>query len=331
MAATARPSEDDLIARHFAPLAGPGGLGLRDDAALLVPPDGCDLVVTVDAIVEGVHFLPSDAPESVAAKALAVNLSDLAAKGADPLGYLLALALPDGWTEPWLEAFCRGLARTGAEHGCALLGGDTVRAAGALTLSVTAIGSVPAGRMVRRTTARAGDLVCVTGTIGDAVLGLDLARGARPGWRASLSSPEADELLDRYRRPRPRLAHRELLRSFATSAMDVSDGLLGDLAKLLRVSGVTGAIDAARVPYSAAARAALAAEPALRDRLVTGGDDYELLFTVPAEALAAVMAAAATLPSPVTVIGTVDAGTGALVVLDGGMPVRIEAGSFQHF
>src|SRR3712207_3356924 len=160
MSGSERPSEDSLIARFFAPIAGEGGLGLKDDAARLTPAPGHDLVLTVDALVERVHFLPEDAPGSIARKSLGVNVSDLAAKGADPAGFLLSLALPDDWTESWLAAFAEGLGQASRDFACPLLGGDTVKARGPLSLSVTAIGQVPTGRMVRRTTARAGDLVC---------------------------------------------------------------------------------------------------------------------------------------------------------------------------
>ncbi|MET0429274.1 MAG: thiamine-phosphate kinase, partial [Microvirga sp.] len=197
-----RPGEVDLIARYFAPIADPAGLGLKDDAACLAPTPGHDLVVTVDALVEGVHFLPGDPPGSVARKALGVNVSDLAAKGSEPRGFLLALALPDGWTTDWLSAFADGLGRAARDFGCPLLGGDTVRAAGPLTLSVTALGEVPRGRMVRRTNARPGDAICVTGTIGDAALGLDL-RGS-PAWAGALSAEHRAILADRYLHPRPR-------------------------------------------------------------------------------------------------------------------------------
>lgn len=352
----ARPSEDELIRRYFAPLAGPGGLGLLDDAASLPADPGHDLVLTVDALVAGVHFLPDDPPGSIAWKALAVNLSDLAAKGAEPVGFLLALALPDGWTEPWLDAFAEGLGEASGAGGCPLLGGDTVRTGGPLTISVTALGRVPTGGMVRRTTARPGDLVCVTGTIGDAALGLDASKQARasrrlrdalacrapqddaaepapesPTWASALSPEEVAFLVERYRRPQPRLAFAPALRDLASAAMDVSDGLAGDLAKLLRVSGVAGGLDLDRIPFSPAARAALAAEPGLRDRLVTGGDDYEILFTLPPELWPEAERRAAALGLPVTAIGAVAAGPGGLAVTARGAPHTLANPSFQHF
>lgn len=336
----ARAGEDELIARYFAPLAGPGGLGLADDVALLAVPDGHELVVTVDAVVAGVHFLPDDPPASIAVKALGVNLSDLAAKGAEPVGFVMALALPDDWTEEWLAAFAGGLGGMADRCGCALLGGDTVRAAGPLSVSITAFGSVPAGRMVRRTTARAGDLIAVTGTIGDAALGLDLLTGA-PTWGRGLDSADRADLVDRYRHPRPRLALAAPLREHASAAMDVSDGLVGDAAKMLRASGATGALDLDCIPLSRAAKAALAMEaalaskaappPGLLDRIAGGGDDYEILFTLPPGHRDAMMRAAAAFGLAVTVIGEVRDGEGPPALRLNGSPHALATPSFQHF
>lgn len=322
--------EDELIQRFFAPLAGPGSLGLHDDAALVSPPAGQDLVVTADALVAGVHFFPDDPPGSIGRKALGVNLSDLAAKGADPLGFLLTLALPEGWTEEWLQRFCDGLGRMAGEHGCPLLGGDTVRAAGPLTLSITALGSVPAGRMVRRTTANAGETICVTGTIGDAYLGLALSRPDRPDWAAGLDGNDAAFLVDRYRHPQPRTALAHILSEHASAAMDVSDGFGGDLAKMLRVSGVGGRVDLERVPISVAGGAAVGVEPALRDRLISGGDDYEILCTVPVDRLRSFTDAASGAGVRITCVGitTVELG---LVFRRDDMSVPLAPASFSHF
>jgi thiamine-monophosphate kinase len=328
---TARLSEDDLIARFFAPLAGEGGLGLRDDAALLRPDPGHDLILTVDALVAGVHFFPDDPPGAVAVKALGVNVSDLAAKGASPAGFLLSLALPDEWTEPWLAAFAAGLGEAARAFACPLLGGDTVRANGPLSLSVTAVGQVPEGRMVRRAPARTGDRLCVTGTIGDAALGLDLRRGTDAPWMASLAEAERAFLLDRYLRPRPRVALGPVLREHARAAMDVSDGLAGDLAKMMRASSVSAVVDLSGVPLSAAARAALAAEARLMDRIVTGGDDYEILCTVPEANVPAFLAAGAAAGVPAAVIGTVVEGEGPPAFWDEGGERRFTRGSFSHF
>ncbi|RYB02447.1 thiamine-phosphate kinase [Lichenibacterium ramalinae] len=318
--------EDSLIARFFAPIAGPGGLGLKDDAAVVVPPPGQDLVVTVDALVAGGHFFAEDPPASIARKALRVNLSDLAAKGAEPLGFTLALALPAGWTADWLQDFARGLGEDAAGFACPLLGGDTVKAAGALTLSITAFGAVPAGRMVPRTGARAGDRLYVSGTIGDAALGLQLRLGR------GAAAPGNEHLLDRYLHPQPRLALRDALRRHASGAMDVSDGLVGDLAKMMRASGASAEVDLAAVPLSPAARRACDGDAAAFDIAVTGGDDYEILASVPEGEAEAYEAAAAAAGVPVAAIGRVVAGSGPALFRDrGGTPKAFARGSFSHF
>ena len=330
MQTSVRPSEDELIARYFAPLAGEGGLALKDDAARLSPKPGYDLVLTADAIVAGVHFFADDPPASIGRKALGVNVSDLAAKGSAPVGFLLTLALPNNWTEDWLADFCEGLGAAAQEWGCPLLGGDTVRANGPLLIGVSALGDVPAGAMVTRTSARPGDRICVTGTIGDAALGLDLRQG-EPPWAAALSSEERDRLLDRYRHPRPRLALAPMLRRFASAAMDVSDGLAGDLAKMMRASGTSAFVQAKCVPLSPEARAAIAIEPQLFDRVVTGGDDYEILCTVRAGDLEAFLAAAAGAGVAAAAIGTVVEGSDPPLFRDDAGERRYEKGSFSHF
>lgn len=275
-----RLSEDELIARYFAPIAGEGGFGMRDDAAALTPGEGTDLVVTVDAIVAGVHFLPDDPPAAVARKALAVNLSDLAAKGARPRGHVLSLALEDGWREDWLAAFTQGLGHSARAFGCPLLGGDTVRANGAYWLSITAFGEVPHGEMVHRFTAQDGDVLCVSGTIGDAALGLALRSGTTESWALHIGIQSRVFLTDRFLHPQPRIALADILRRRARAAMDVSDGLAGDLAKMCKASGVSAEVDLEKLPLSGAARTISAAHPQLRDKLVTGGDDYEILCAV---------------------------------------------------
>lgn len=331
MSPPSRPTEDELIARYFAPMAGPDGLALKDDAALFRPRAGHELVMTTDAIVAGVHFFHDDPPASLARKALGVNMSDLAAKGASPSGFLLTLALPDDWTESWLEGFSRGLAKAAESFGCPLLGGDTVRARGALLIGVTAIGEVPEGRMVPRTTARPGDRVCVSGTIGDAALGLMLRQGQEVPWATSLSPAHRAELADRYLHPRPRLALAAVLRRYATAAMDVSDGFAGDLAKMMRASGATATIDSELVPLSAGARQALGVHPKLLDRLLTGGDDYEILCTVPDGRLTEFLDVASVAGLPVKAVGKVIEGDGLPVFRDGAVEKRYEHGSFSHF
>src|ERR1700722_6040832 len=308
-----RPSEDDLIARFFAPIAAPQGLGLRDDAALLTPPAGADIVLTKDALVAGVHFYADDPPAAIARKALRVNLSDLAAKGAEPLGFLLALALPDDWTADWLAAFARGLGEDGAAYSCPLFGGDTVKTPGPLIVSITALGRVQSGSMVQRSGVRPGDMLYVSGTIGDSAIGLMLRRGAGP----TLDAAHRDFLLDRYLLPQPRQKLAPVLREFASGGMDVSDGFIGDLSKML---------------LSAAAAAAIALDPALFEIAVTGGDDYEILASVAPQKAAAFETGAAKAGVAVTRVGRAVAGAAPPLFLGrDGAAVAFERGAFSHF
>ncbi len=326
-----RPSEDELIETFFAPLAGSGGLGLRDDAALLSPPAGQDLVLTTDILVAGVHFFPDDPPGLVARKALRVNLSDLAGKAAAPAGFLLGLALRDNWTTDWLAGFAEGLGQDSILYGCPLLGGDTSRTPGPLTIAITALGLVPAGGMVPRGGVAAGDLIYVSGTIGDAALGLVLRRGGA-SWAGALSGAARAFLEERYLLPQPRLALGEALRRFAHAAMDVSDGLAGDLAKMLRLTGMTAEVAVADVPLSEAGRAALAREPELVETLLCGGDDYEILCAVPPDQAHSFEAAAAAVGVPVHVIGTAVLGNEPPTFYDArGRSLAFTYLSFQHF
>jgi thiamine-monophosphate kinase len=269
--------EFEAIARLLRPLAegAPEALGLRDDAAVVPSRPGFDLVITKDAMVEGVHFLQDDPPDLIARKLLRVNLSDLAAKGAEPYGYFLAAAWPARFGWPERERFAAGLAQDQARFGLKLMGGDTVSTPGPLTLSATLLGWVPTGRTVLRSGARPGDRLLVSGTIGDGVLGLKAARG------------ELDDawLADRYRLPEPRLDLTDALRANATAAADVSDGLIADAGHIAEASGVALLIELERVPLSAPAKAWLEAQPdpgAALVQLTTGGDDYEVVCTAPA-------------------------------------------------
>jgi thiamine-monophosphate kinase len=320
--------EDRLIARFFKPLAThPGALGLTDDAAFIAPPPGCDLVLKTDAIVGGVHFFPDDPPGQLARKALRVNLSDIAAKGARPIGFLLSLMLPGDVTDSWLSSFAGGLQADAGAYGCPLFGGDTDRTPGPLTISIAMFGAVPTGTMVRRAGAGPGDRVMVTGTIGDAALGVKLRRGA--AWKLPLEARE--HLLSRYLLPQPRNELAHALREYASAAMDVSDGLAGDLTKLCRVSGVAAEIEVVKIPLSEAARAALAAEPALLEAILTGGDDYEILCTVAPGRAEAFHAAAASLKVPLTEIGVVAEGEGARFLDAEGKPLQLSRLAYSHF
>jgi thiamine-monophosphate kinase len=328
-------SEDDLIATLFAPIAGAAGLGLLDDAALIDAPDGMQIVATKDALVAGVHFFASDAPGDIARKALRVNISDLAAKGADPLGFLLAILLPPDVDMRWLQSFAQALGEDARLFQCPLLGGDTVRTDGLLSMSITALGSAPRGRMARRTGAKAGDLIYVSGSIGDAALGLRVRAVAAVdlAWIELLSDEGRAHLLRRYLTPEPRLALAHAVRSLAHGAMDVSDGLAGDLAKMLRVSNVSGRVDLTRMPYSLAALEAIALAPALRDLALTGGDDYEILCTVAPQNADQFEHMAETAGVAVTHIGEVTAGPPELpeFIESDGTVRTFAKGSYSHF
>lgn len=323
-------AEDRLIARFFKPIAThPGALGLSDDAAVITPPKGCDLVLKTDAIIGGVHFFADDAANDVARKALRVNLSDLAAKGSRPLGFLLSLALPKDIGEAWLADFANGLRGDAVLYGCPLFGGDTDRTPGPVTISIAMFGSVPQGRMVRRAGAKPGDRVFVSGTIGDAALGLALRKAGGTGWK--LSAAQRQHLLERYLLPQPRNDLAEAVREHASAAMDVSDGLAGDLAKLCRVSQVAAEIEVARVPLSAAAQAVLAAQASMIETALTGGDDYEIVCTVPESKTSGFRAAAQAAHVPVTEIGRIVAGEGARFVGPDGKALSFKRASFSHF
>jgi thiamine-monophosphate kinase len=324
-------AEDRLIARHFAPLAiDPGAFGLTDDAAVITPPPGCDLVVTTDGVIAGVHFFPDDPPDKIARKVLRMNLSDLAGKGAKPVGFLISVSLPANVDDDWIASFAAGLGDDAKHYGCPLLGGDTDRTPGPIAVSITAFGMVPKGAMVRRSTAKAGDSVVVTGTIGDSALGVRLRREASLAQRWRLTETMLAHLQQRYLLPEPRNALADAVLQYAASAMDVSDGLAGDVAKLGRASGVAAEIDVARVPFSQAARTAIAADPALIETALIGGDDYEIVLTLKPEKLSTFFAAADKAGVAVTEIGRIMAGEGARFIRDG-KPLAFAQSSYSHF
>lgn len=319
------PPEFSLIARHFRPLAGPGALDLADDAALLRPPPGRELVLSADAMVSGVHFLPDDPPETIGRKLLRTNLSDLAAMGAAPLGYLLTVALPRGTPEAWLAAFAAGLAEDQREFGISVLGGDTVSTPGPATLSLTILGHVAPGAALRRQGASPGDDVWVSGTVGDGALGLAVLQGRVP-------ADAEGHLAGRYRLPRPRLALGQALTGLARAAMDVSDGLAQDLGHLCRAAGCGAVLHAVAIPLSLPAASLVREEPSWLPRLVTGGDDYELLFAAPPSAAAEIAARAEAVGVPVTRIGHFTSGDTTVTVLDeSGEALRLGPGGWSHF
>jgi thiamine-monophosphate kinase len=322
--------ETELIQTYLAPLAAPGAFNLSDDAALIETIDGVDFVATNDPVIAGVHFFADDDPRDIAWKALAVNISDLVAKGADPHSYTMALAFPDAPERRWMEAFSRGLAEAQAAFGCRLMGGDTDRTLGPLSISITALGSLPRGAFVRRQTARIGDHVFVSGTIGDSALGLALRHGGRDVIE-NLSTSEQAFLRDRYLRPRPRIGLVPILRRYATAALDVSDGLLKDARRLADGAGGGLAIHQAAVPLSAAAKAAVLAEPTFLGLLATGGDDYEVMFSAAPSDCQNVIAACASADVRVTDIGIIQPGTGVSLVTRDGAIMRPSKTGYDHF
>jgi thiamine-monophosphate kinase len=319
--------EFERIRRFFAPLAGPGGLGLVDDAALFDCAPGRRLVVTADAIVAGVHYLPDDPPSLVARKLLRVNLSDLAAMGAQPLHYVLTTALPAELGPQWLAGFAEGLAEDQRRYGIDLLGGDSVGTHGPAVLSLTAIGDVPAGQEIRRSGAQPGDLVWVSGTIGDAFLGLDLLRGAY----SDLAPEHRDYLARRFRLPEPRTELGPRLCGIAHAMIDVSDGLLADLGHICETSRVAAIVELDLLPLSPAARAIVEGAPAIGARLAAAGDDYELLFTAPADVAETIAALSLRLGVPATRIGRIDVGGGVRLLDADGHRIPLGVTGYRHF
>lgn len=326
-------SEHDIIARYFRPLAEavPGASGLVDDAAWISVSGGEDLVVTTDALIAGVHFFADDAPADIAWKALAVNVSDLAAKAAVPLAYSLALVLPRDVTEDWLAGFVQGLSEAQEAFGIGLSGGDTtVSASGSLMISVTAFGTVPEGRIVRRNAARAGDRLYVSGTIGDAVLGLKLRADDAGILNWPLDETGRQFLIKRYLRPEPRITLHDVLLAHASAAMDISDGLAIDASRMCAASGVRAQIDASAVPLSPPAQtlrnAAISA-----DTILTGGDDYEILMAIPSVSEQAFLIDATSYKVPVTRIGRFSQGEGLEILGKNDELLTLDRLGYDHF
>lgn len=325
--------EFGIIERYFKPLSAgiEGAFGLTDDAGRLVPEKNHDHVLTCDALVEGVHFLPDAPVADIGYKALAVNISDLCAKGADPLAYLLAVALGENARQDtWLTAFTGGLHSAQDDYGCRLLGGDTVATPGPTVVSITAVGSLPSGSMVHRSGAGNDDLVFVTGTVGDATLGFQILNGdAVP---EGIDAEGREFLVRRHLRPKARHDAIALVREFATASLDVSDGLFGDFMKLATASGLGGTLNLANIPFSDAARVWLSNDPNKTEMMITGGDDYELLMTIRSGDRDAFEAAACKHDVQVTCIGAMSGPGSAILMLDrNGNALELQHASYEHF
>ena len=323
--------EFEIIARYFAPLAtDSAALALRDDAAVLVVTEGYELVATCDTLIEGVHFLPGDPPDSLGYKALAVNLSDLAAKGARGHAYLLSLAVKRNTEPAWFEAFAAGLRELQEATKISLVGGDTTATSGPATITITALGLVTHGHAVLRHGAKIGDRLYVSGTIGDACLGLRLLEKPSLAKSWGLNREDTAFLIDRYRRPKPRMELIIPLRNFAQGAIDVSDGLVADVEKLAQASHVGAVIEADQLPLSPAGRKALSSEPDLLAAMLTAGDDYEVVAAVPETSVKSFESEARNKGVPVTVFGRMEQGGGVKVIGPDG-PLRLDRKGFAHF
>ena len=323
-----KTGEFDRIERYFAPLASgfPGAFGLSDDAAVLAPSPGYEYAITTDTVVEGVHFVGDEPPAQIAAKMLRVNLSDLAAMGARPVAYTLNIALNDKVDDAWLAEFCAGLQADQREFDLHLMGGDSVATPGPLVFTVTAFGEVSKGCALRRNGAKPGDLVFVSGTIGDGALGLQVVQGRL----LTLDPDSAAALSDRYRIPRPRLALGVDLVGVASAAADISDGLIADIGHIATTSGVGMTLDWAAIPLSDAAQKAAPLTLDMKAVVLTGGDDYELVFTASPEFVAALSEISARLSLPITQIGVVTSNSGVRAVDRDGVEIPVAKTGYRH-
>jgi thiamine-monophosphate kinase len=324
--------EFEIIARYFAPLAtDSAALALRDDAAVLAVTEGYELVATCDTLIEGVHFLAADPPDTLGYKALAVNLSDLAAKGARGHAYLLSLAVKRGTDPAWFTDFAAGLRELQEATKISLVGGDTTATPGPVTITITALGLVTHGHAVLRHGAKSGDRLYASGTIGDACLGLRLLEQPSLARSWGLDDEDKAYLVGRYRKPKPRMELIIPLRNFAQGAIDVSDGLAADVEKLAQASHVGAVIEADKVPFSPAARKALACEPGLLADMLAGGDDYEIVAAVPDTSVKAFEAESKNKNVPVTAFGRLGQGSDIRVMGSDGVPLKLARKGFTHF
>ncbi len=322
--------EFDLIAELFGPLAAkfPGALGLLDDGAIIRPRPDRDLVITKDLMVAGIHFAKDDPADAVARKLLRVNLSDLAAMGAEAIGYTLGFAAPPDIDIEWIRLFCRGLDQDQTIFDLSLIGGDTVQTSGPLTLSLTAFGDVPTGQALKRSNAQPGDKVMVSGTIGDGYLGLEVGHGMWPG----ISVEHRMYLIERLRIPEPRISLGISLRGIARGVADISDGLVADLGHICAASRTGAIVHADQVPLSSAALAIEAIEgPGLTSGLLSGGDDYELLFTIDPDDHARVSDLGKKCGVAIAEIGQIVNTEGVQVVDAGGQTIKLERSGYSHF
>ena len=321
-----RPSEFSIIKKYFAPFASKGAFEFRDDAAEITPREGTSFVITQDAIAEGVHFFPDDPPASIAKKALRVNLSDLAAKAATPKYISLALGLGKTWNEEWIADFAKGLNDDCETYDIELTGGDTFSTGAGFVISITAIGEVPTGNYVSRLNARTRDALFVTGFVGDAALGL-LAHEKK---LSGLGDDDNSYLIDRYLLPQPRLGVAGIIMKFATASMDISDGLIGDLEKLCQASNIGAELQIQNIPLSRAAMNAITLESNLMETALTGGDDYEILFTVAEEKLVEFEDSIKGFEGQITRIGTINSGQDVKVFDSHGKLIEFEKKSYDH-
>ncbi len=327
-------SERDLIDTYFRPLTkgDSAALNLTDDVALLAPPEGQELVISKDLFIEGVHFLPQDSAANIGFKALATNISDMNAKAASPIGFFLGLALPESPTPDWMQEFCKSLDVLSTAFNCPLLGGDITGAKAGLSISITIMGQVERGKMVKRSTATVGDKLYVSGSVGDAVLGFQLMQEPKVQQTWDLTDEEVKFLIHRYCHPIPRGGANALLKQHASAAMDLSDGLFSDLEKLCTASEKSAEIALESIPLSEPLQKAIKVDPSLRDLALSWGDDYEILAAIPADKEPAFVKDAMFSGVTMTKIGTITEGQTKPRYLDAsGQEQTITSGQFRHF